>query len=170
MNRKLILISLILILFSCKNNNENVDKIESNSKTEIVKINNKTTEISTDVIQLQKLINLSEFKPEKVKFKYTFIDNSQGRVPGPSDSYLEAVLYFDEKTMEKIWGIDKNADFPNSNYQKQNFKFDWLDKETIFELKNSDSIKNGHPDLIFGTNSGKCWYLKNKILLSENTN
>jgi hypothetical protein len=169
MNRNLIFLLTILILFSCKENNKNpVTKNESKTKTE--KQDNITVEISTDINQLQNLIDLSKFKPEKVKFKYIFIDNSKGRVPGPSDSFLEAILYFDDKTMEKIWKIDQNADFPNPNYQKQNFKFDWLDQQILSELEKSDSLKNVHPDLIFGTSNGECWYLKNKILFKKETN
>jgi len=165
MKRKIICLSIILILFSCnKKDNENVDEIA------IAKNNNYTTEISTDVNQLQKLINVSEFKPEKVRFKHILIDNSKGRISGPSDSYLEAILYFDAETMEKIWDIDKRTDFPNPNYQKQNFHFDWLDNGTLSELEKSDSLRNAHPDLIFGTDNGKCWYLKNKILFTKETN
>lgn len=168
MNRNLIFCSTILIFFSCKENNKKTVKNENESTT--IEKKNITTEISTDINQLQKLINLSRFKPEKVKFKYTFIDNSKGRVPGPSDSYLEAVLYFDDKTMEKIWKTDINIDFPIPNYQKQDFKFDWFDKLAISELEKSDSLKNVHPDLIFGTNNGKCWYLKDKVLFLKETN
>ena len=139
------------------------------SKTKIKKKNNITTEISTDTNELQKLINLSDFKPLQVKFKYTFIDNSEGRAVGPSDSFLEAIIYFDEKTMNKIWDIDKNADFPNPNYQRENFKFNWIEKEIISELEKSDSTKSPHPDFIFGTENGKCWYLNNKILFRKET-
>lgn len=170
MKRNLIFCSIIVLFFSCKENNENTSIIEHQSTTETEKKDNVTTQISTDSEQLQKLIDLSEFKPEKIKFKYKFIDNSKGRVPGPSDYSLEAILYFDDETMEKIWKIDKNADFPNPNYQKQDFKFNWLDKQTISELEKSDGLKNAHPDLIFGTNNGKCWYLKNKILFRKETN
>lgn len=168
MNRNIIFCFIILLLFSCKENIKNTVTIENESITE--KKENVTAEISTDVNQLQKLIDLSEFKPENVKFKYIFIDNSKGRVPGPSDSYLEAVLYFDDKMMERILKIDKNVDFPNPNYQKNDFKFEWLDKQTLSELEKADSLKNIRPDVIFRTNNGVCLYLKNKILLIKEVN
>lgn len=131
---------------------------------------NTNTEVSTDINSLQKLINLSKFRPEKVKFKYIFINNSEGRIPGPSDSFLEAVICFDEQTMKKIWDLDKNADFAHPDYQKQDFEFDWLDEKIINELKQSDSLKAAHPDFIFDTYNGKCWYLKNKILFIKTVN
>ncbi|MGG5208614.1 hypothetical protein ACQWU4_06670 [Chryseobacterium sp. MIQD13] len=168
MNRNLFFLLITFIFFSCKENSKSPAKIESEPKTE--KKNNITTEISTDIGQLQKLIDLSKFRPKKVKFKYTFIDNSNGRVPGPSDSFLEAILYFDDKTMEKIQEMSQNAEAPAPNYQKKAFKFDWLDKQVLSELENSDSLKNLHRDLIFGTNNGECWYLKNKILFKKETN
>lgn len=168
MIQKLIFIPILLFLFSCNGIKEKSNEIDS--KTNIEKSKNITTEISTDINRLQKLIDLSNFKPEKVKFKYTFIDNSKGRVPGPSDSFLEAILYFDEETMNNIREIDKNTDFPNPNYRKEIFKFDWLDKEILDELEQSDSLKSSHPDFIFGTGNGKCWYLENKILFVKSRN
>lgn len=156
---------MLLVFFnSCKENNGNTE-VKTTNKTQ----SNITIEISTDKNKLKKLINLSDFNPQEVKFKYTFMDNSKGRIAGPSNSFLEAVLYFDDKTMEKIWKIDKNTDFPIPDYRKRDFKFDWLDKEIILELERSDSLKNPHPDFIFGTENGKCWYLKNKILFIKQT-
>ncbi|MBB4804844.1 hypothetical protein HNP38_000116 [Chryseobacterium defluvii] len=168
MNSKIIFFSIILACCSGKKTDENVNT-KNNSKAEIKQKSNVTTEISTDINQLEKLINLSEVRPEKVKFKYTFIDNSKGRVPGPSDSFLEAVLYFDDATMEKIKSFDKNADFPNTGFQKKDFKFNWLDKEILTELENSGPEKTARPDFVFGTENGMCWYLKNKILFIKRT-
>ena len=110
MKSELIFCVLILFFCSCKKNNENIN-IKDNSNTKIEKKNNITTETSTEINRLQKLLDFSKFKPKNVKFKYVFIDNSGGRLPAPSDSFLEAVLYFDEKTMEEIWKIDKDTDF-----------------------------------------------------------
>ncbi|KMQ62379.1 hypothetical protein ACM40_08770 [Chryseobacterium sp. BLS98] len=170
MNRNLFFLLITFILFSCKENSKIPANTKKESKPKTEKQDNITTEISTDISQLQKLIDFSKFRPEKVKFKYTFIDNSNGRVPGPSDSFLEAILYFDDKTMEKIQEISQNEEASNLNYQKKAFKFDWLEKQVLSELESSDSLKNIHPDLIFGTNNGECWYLKNKILLKKETN
>lgn len=161
MKLKFIFIVIVLFLFSCKKENKNMEiKIQSNIHSEI----------STDINSFQKLINLSKFRPEKLKFKYTYIDNSEGRAPGPSDSFLEAVIYFDEQTMKKIWDLDKNTDFVFPNYTKKDFEFDWLNEDIIRELKKSDSLKAAHPDFIFDTYNGKCWYLKNKILFIKTVN
>lgn len=72
--------------------------------------------------------------------------------------------------MNNIWEIDKNADFLNPNYRKEIFKFDWLDKEILEELDQSNSLRSSHPDFIFGTGNGKCWYLENKILFVKSRN
>lgn len=161
MKLKFIFIVIVLFLFSCKKENKNMGTVVKS---------NTNTEVSTDINSLQKLINLSKFRPEKVKFKYVFIDNSGERISGPSDSFLEAVIYFDEQTMKKIWDLDKNADFAHPDYQKQDFEFDWLDEKIINELKQSDGMKAAHPDFIFDTENGKCWYLKNKILFIKTVN
>lgn len=161
MKLKFVFILISFFLYSCKKENKNTEtKIQSNIHSEI----------STDINSLQKLINLSKFRPEKVKFKYVFIDNSEGRIPGPSDSFLEAVICFDEQTMKKIWDLDKNTDFVFPNYTKKDFEFDWLNEDIIRELKKSDSLKAAHPDFIFNTQNGKCWYLKNKILFIKTVN
>ncbi|PTT70515.1 MULTISPECIES: hypothetical protein [unclassified Chryseobacterium] len=161
MKLKFIFILISFFLYSCKKENKNMGTVVKS---------NTNTEVSTDINSLQKLINLSKFRPEKVKFKYIFIDNSEGRIPGPSDSFLEAVICFDEQTMKKIWDLDKNADFAHPDYQKQDFEFDWLDEKIINELKQSDGMKAAHPDFIFDTENGKCWYLKNKILFIKTVN
>lgn len=158
MSRFLIL-SLICIICSCKNST--VTEVEENG--------NVTTFVSTDISKLRNVIGLKKYKPTSVKFKYTFINNSGRDVSGPSDSFLEAVLYFDEKTMKEIRNIDQNADFPIPDFYMEEFKFSWLDKSTISELENSGKVC-GHPDFLFGTVNGKCWYLKNKILfVSQST-
>ncbi|MFZ4931362.1 hypothetical protein [Chryseobacterium sp. Mn2064] len=164
MKRKLFFCALIVALVSCKKNSENKTITENNGNTQTQIEGNITTQNSTDIHILGNIIDLSKFRPEKVQFQYRFIDNSGGRTPGPSDSYLEAVLYFDEKTMDKIWEIDQTIDFNRSDYSKEDFNFTWLKEPISSELKASDTLKSGHPDLVFGTANGKCWYLKNKIL------
>lgn len=61
---------------------------------------------STDTAKLSQLIDITTYKPTHAKFKYTFINNSGQNerlsVPGPSDSYLEAALYFDSITYKQI--------------------------------------------------------------------
>lgn len=159
-----------LFLFSCKKEekNSNIPPKKINTE-EIQKNENITSVISTDLNKLGKIIDLTKFKPLNVKYKYVFIDNSNGRIAGPSDTDLEAVLYFDNKTMKKIKDIDLAADFPEQNFEKKEFKFDWLDEKIVTELENSEK-KSAHLDFLFGTNNGKLWYLKDKILMKLTTN
>ena len=143
-------------------------------KDSVVKNGNVTTTISTDIEKLGQLLDFKTCKPFRVKFKYTFIDNSGQNqrlsVPGPSDYSLQALLYFDSLTFEKFIEYDRNSHCPTPNYSKEEFKFGWLDKNILEELNNSRENYHGHPDLFFGSTNSKVWYLDRKILISKWTN
>ena len=130
--------------------------------------------ISTDINKLGKLLNFKTYKPIKIKFKYTYFDytgqNKRITVPGPSDYSLEALLYFDSLTFNRLKDVDRHADYPSPNYTRNEFKFDWLDKVILDELEKSDKNYHGHPDFFFGTINGKSWYLEKKILIKKWTN
>ncbi|MEO8405931.1 MAG: hypothetical protein ABI480_15095 [Chitinophagaceae bacterium] len=137
--------------------------------SEITTQGNVSTTISTDIAKLAKLTNLKEFKPTHVKFKYIFIDNSGKNerltVPGPSDSNLEAVLYFDEATFEKMRIKYFNTDYVSPGFDKNSFNFDWLDKKIKEEFLKNDINYHGDPDYVFG-GSCKLWLLNDKLLLT----
>lgn len=138
-------------------------------------VGNITTTVSKDIEKLGKLLDFKTYKPIKVKFKYVYIDNSGSNdrlsVPGPSDYSLEALLYFDSLTFRKLNDFEKNIDYYHyPNYNKSDFKFDWLDKETLNELENSNPNYHGHPDFFFGSSHGKSWYLNKKILIQKSSN
>jgi hypothetical protein len=140
---------------------------------ETTKEGNVSTTISTDTSKLSNLIDIKIFKPTHVKFKYTFIDNSgqseRLTVPGPSDNYLQAILYFDTLTFKNIKAKYYNGDYASPNFDKQSFNFDWLDQDIKNELIKSDTSYYGHPDYFLdGTN--KLWLLENKLLLIKSTN
>jgi len=175
-------ICFVLLIFvgltSCKKNDVK-NELDNHSKVDIsndsvIKNGNSTITYSTDIKKLGKLINLKDYKPTKVKFKYIVIDNSGQNsrisIPGPSDYSLEVIMYFDSITFKKFYAFDKTADYSSPNYDIEEFKFDWLDKRTLLELENSDKNYHGHPDFFFETNNGKSWYLDNKILLKFSTN
>ncbi|WP_300570392.1 hypothetical protein [Flavobacterium sp.] len=166
------IIIVLTILISCgKNQNEKESDTETDSIT--VKDNVSTT-ISTDIDKLGKILDFETYKPTKVKFKYTLIDNSgQNKrlsTPGPSDYSLEALLYFDAETFEKFYEFDRYADYPSPEYNREEFKFEWLDKEILLELENSNKDYEGHPDFFFTEVNGKSWYLDGKILLKTSSN
>jgi len=159
-----------------KESNTSTDTLttEKTVKDSIINNGNITTTISTDIDKLGQLLDFKTYKPTKVKFKYVAIDNSRQNdrlsVPGPSDYSLQALLYFDSLTYEKFLDYDRNANYPSPNYNQDEFKFDWLDKEIMQELDNSNENHHGHPDFFFGTTNGKSWYLDKKILITEWTN
>lgn len=159
---------LTLSLSSCGQHDE---KTES----DVVKEGNKSTTLSSDTSKLSKLINIASFKPTHAKFKYVFIDNSgqnkRMSVPGPSDSYLQAVLYFDTTTFNQLRTKYFSADYSSPNYDRQDFNFDWLDPKVRKELMQSDTSYHGHPDYFLGLGvKGKLWLLDNKLLLTKTTN
>lgn len=159
-------IALIFLIISASCSQ--VEKRQNNSNSNI------SSGLSTDIDQLGKLLNFDNYKPSSVKFKYKVIGNSgkNERIspPGPSDYSLEALLYFDSLTFQKIIEFDRNADFPPPGYNQEAFKFNWLDEAIISELGESDIHYTGHPDLHFGTTNGRSWYLDKKILIQYHTN
>lgn len=145
-------------IFSCKHENKNDTK--------------NVEEISENINQLEKILDFSIYRPEKVKYKYIFMDNSGKNqrltVPGPSDYYLEALLEFDSITFNKMNDFEREEQFHN----KEEFNFEWLSKSLKKELNNSPSNYKGHPDFFFKSGiNGKAWYLykSKKILLKTNS-
>ena len=141
---------------------------------ETLKQGNRSTTLSADTAKLSKIIDLSTYRPFNAKFKYVFIDNSGQNerlsVPGPSDSYLEAVLYFDSTAFNQIRAKYFNTEYSSPGFNKQSFNFEWLDAQTRAELLRTDTSYHGHPDSLFGSGArGKLWFLRNKILLTEST-
>ncbi len=134
---------------------------------------NQSVTTSNDTAKLGRLINITFFKPIHTKFRYSFFDNSGKNqrisVPGPSDSYLEAILYFDSASFAQMKAKYFLADYPKQQSVIQDFNFDWLDKDVKNELLNTDTNYHGHPDLFFGGDN-KLWLLNNKLLLSKSTN
>lgn len=158
---------------SC-NSNKKVEKVDVT--TSEIKTDNKTEITSTNIEKLSKILDFEMHKPIKVHYKYVYIDNSGQHerlsVPGPSDYYIEAVLYFDEETFKAMNDFELNLEWMEQNHNKQEFNFDWLPELIKKELANQN-IENykGHPDFFFGTGvNGKVWCLDNKLLLQDYTN
>jgi len=175
-------LAILTSILSCGQKQDEKQTISSADTTKVARTlkdttyvnGNVTTTISTDIDKLAKLLDFKTYKPTKVKFKYVFIDNSgqnkRMSVPGPSDYSLQALMYFDSLTFEKFYDFDRHADYSSPNYTKEEFKFDWLDKEILTELEDSNPYYHGHPDFFFGTTNGKSWYLDKKILIQKWTN
>ena len=161
-------IIITFLLFSCS---QHVDKED----IETVKKGNVFTMTSEDIFKLEKLINIKTYRPIQAKFQYTFIDNSgqdqRINVPGPSDSHLEALLYFDKSVFKELKEKYLAIKYTSPNWEKKGFNFEWLDKKIRNELLKSDTNYYGHPDYFFGLgSSGKLWLLDNKLLLIKSKN
>lgn len=124
------------------------------------------TDESKDINKLGKLINLEKFRPKKVEFQHIYIEtvNGNGSAEEPKDDYLQAVLYFDSQTFEKMRDLTRMADYSFRKYSKKTFDFPWLSDELSDELENSDSLYHGHPDLFFESDGGKLWLMNKKVL------
>ena len=140
--------------------------------TKITKNGNNATTISTDIALQKKYLTFNYFKPGHVKFHLNYIDNSGSNerltVPGPSDFYLEAILYFDSLTFDSIKAAYLKPGWVAPKYNRDEFNFDWLDKPIKEELLNLDSSYHGHVDLFFTMpNNKNChtWMLNEKLLI-----
>ena len=172
LGRMSVAVTVALCFASCAQ--PEVKTNESTTQTDIPDEENYTETLSTSVEALGKILDFSEYKPIEVKFKYIFIDNSGQNerisVPGPSDHYLEAIMYFDSQTYRDMRDFEKDIEWQSQGLGKEEFIFEWLSIDVHKELMNSYEQYDGHPDFWFGTGkAGKLWCLKDKILLKWQT-
>jgi hypothetical protein len=166
---KLFLILTITTLLTSCGQTEIQDK-------ETTKEDNISTTISSDTNRLGKLINIRRYRPTHVKFKYVFVDNSgqdqRLSVPGPSDSHLEAVLYFDTTTFHRLLNDNMLLSTISTNH-KTEYQFDWLDNDVKNEIEKMDSNTNDFPPTFFMGEQlidGGYLMLDQKISLQLHTN
>jgi len=144
------ILGIILILISCKN------KIKS------------TQTVSHNKEILKQIIDIKTYKPKKISFKYNTIDYSveRGTISiGNNKFYLEALLYFNTETFDKIKNILKNKDTYQFNTPKDEFNFDWLPKEIKNELLNTNHYKIYNYKLFQKKANQKFLLLNHKVLL-----
>lgn len=125
---------------------------------------------SRDTARLANLINLSTYKPTATEFHYIYIDNSGEddflSTPGPSDSYLHAVLYFDSATFSRLLKVcnDPPSDsLTTDRFQREDFIFPWLSPDVLNELLKSDSSYHNYTCDPFHNTT--LWLLDKKVLL-----
>lgn len=131
---------------------------------------NQLTTFSGDTALLARYLDLSRFRPRQVRFQRVLIDNSgtgeRLSVPGPSDAWLEAALWFDSSTVRALRTAYKSIDYPDPGLQPGQFRFDWLDSATLRQLDASDTTYHGHPDVFFSQRPGaRLWITGNIVLL-----
>ncbi|MFN3196711.1 MAG: hypothetical protein ACE364_12230 [Chlorobiota bacterium] len=162
-----IILLLVAITISCnKTDNYKSQEVEVNTKNIIDSTKN-------DIEQLAKYLDFTTYTPYKVEYKLVKLYES-----GQNDIYstfaknpeykIEALMYFDSVTMEKFYEFDRNADYPDPNYNIREFNFEWLSSEIENELLSSNDNYHGHPDFFFRKDGNcKSWYLRNKILIKN---
>lgn len=126
---------------------------------------------SRDTARLAKLIDLRTYKPTATEFHYIYIDNSGDgflSTAGPSDSYLQAVLYFDSATYSRLLKVchDPPSDsLTTDRYQRDDFIFPWLAPAVLQELLESDSSYHNYTCAPFHHTT--LWLLDKKVLLRK---
>lgn len=151
----------------CQNNKEQTELPPDTTKQ-----GNIYTTHSRDTAKLSKLINLKGYKPTAVEFNYAYIDNSGENdrlsIPGPSDSYLQAILYFDSSTYSQLLKVCNNpppGSLSINRFSKEDFAFEWLRADVKEELLKSDSTHRNYTCATFST--ATVWLLDKKILLKK---
>jgi hypothetical protein len=163
-----IVLAFIAIAFTCCQRKQEQPKLPPDTTRQ----GNIYTTHSRDTARLSKLVNLRLYKPHAVEFHYTYIDNSGGdnflSVPSPSDSYLEAVLYFDSATYSQLLKVcsDPPQESPTVNrVSKGDFVFNWLPAGVTEELLKSDSSYHNYTCAPFHRTA--LWLLDKKVLLRK---
>lgn len=100
--------------------------------------------ISTGINDLKTIIDLDDYEPTAVKWKYWRVgsdNNSRLSVPGSSDYAMQAMLTFDQQTIDKIKTNYSLLSVDLKQLDKDVFKFDWLPADIIMAVNNYDSTQ-----------------------------
>ena len=125
---------------------------------------------SSNIAELEKLLNLESFRPSKVEYRLAVLQdsvvNELDTVTIPRAAHLEALLYFDSTTFDQLIEKYRNLDYNQLQFQKEEFKFPWLNERIKNELQNSKADEWSETDFFFGTGEkGRIWFLEDKLLL-----
>jgi hypothetical protein len=158
---------LIAILFACCQRKQEESKLPPDTTRQ----GSIYTTHSRDTARLSKLIDLRTYKPTATEFHYTYIDNSGDgflSTPGPSDSYLQAILYFDSATYNRLRKVCNDPPVDSltyAPYQREDFIFPWVSPDVLDELLKSDSSYHNYTCAPF--HNCRLWLLNNKVLLRK---
>ena len=136
-----------------------------------------TNQVYKDKVMLGKILDLKTFKPETVLFKYRPILNSiEGEqpwfLPAPKDYVLEAVLFFNPETIQKLKAEmqSKAKHTKNEKSSKEIFIFSWLPDTLKKEILKSETLTEYPADVFFNTGTSEMIILKDKVVLYALTN
>lgn len=167
--KKILYLLMLIIYVSCVGNEQKNESANDTTK-HVIDQNPLAAMISEDTAKLSKIIDLKNFPPQRVSFKYHGADLAL--LPDDSveinkeDYSLEAVLNYDEKTYGAILTRYMDMGFPKAKYNRSDFNFSWLDDTVKQELQSSNTDYFGNPDIFLGTNGkAELWFLDKKILV-----
>jgi len=125
---------------------------------------NKKGKMSTNIVyhdvkMLGKILDFSQYAPDKAMFKYVPVLSSMelnGHKPsalGPEDYMLEAVMYFNPDRMEAITNKVKSeeVEWENKNHLVKSFNFAWLPEATARQINTRQDIKKYPASIFFHT-------------------
>lgn len=119
---------------------------------------------STNLNDLKKFINLERYTPTEVKWTYTKIGEASDRVPGPNDYCLRAEMTFSPETIQRLKEDYKLLSVTYQQFFKENYEFDWLTRNQLQKLRNSDMMVY-RPGLFGIWNSGGYIFLGDNTVL-----
>jgi NDP-sugar pyrophosphorylase family protein len=130
------------------------------------KKSNKTEITSENTAELQNVLDISKFKPQKVKFQYTSYDNSSGFIEGPSDYFLQAELFYDKNKIDSLKSSVDKIEADSQAISTYTFFNQWFDHKTAKDVENIQDELKIYEDFLYDTN-GKIILLENKILYKK---
>jgi len=116
----------LLLFYSCHTSINTEEEKKSN------------THISHDFDTLSRLINLTNYKPKIVSWTIKKAGIANERSPGPTDLNLQAILTFDDTTINRLKSNYKLLSISYNPRHVNHFKFDWLPKD--YTLINDTSL------------------------------
>lgn len=127
------------------------------------KKSNKIENVSENLSDLQNILDVSKFKPQKVKFQHIYIDNSKGILAGPSDRFIQAEMLYDKKKIDSLKNTVSKSESDSQFMEINAFLNNWFDHKTSDELIKSQNKLKVYDDFLFNT-SGNIVLLDDKIL------
>ncbi|WP_312078485.1 hypothetical protein [Chryseobacterium sp.] len=124
---------------------------------------NKIKTVSENLSDLQNILNISKFKPQKVKFQHIYFDNSNGFLAGPSDSFIQAEMLYDKKKIDSLKNTLNKLESDSQIMNIDAFLNNWFNHQTSDKLVKVQKELIVYDDFLYNTN-GNIVLLEDKIL------
>jgi hypothetical protein len=90
----------------------------------------------TSLLQLSNIINLPALPPDSVLFSYKKMGDASDNIPGPTDYMLEAVLFYNDTTINMVKELSNITHTDELNTEDiLIYQFDWLNDDIKSSFK-----------------------------------